>query len=170
MKKLMGICILAIAMTGCDKDNEKPERCDIQKVYAENAAKVTITTGIWGTVSSIEGDCMPMVPPSPSSCSTHCPVKRIVRVYQYTTANQATPSNGSYIFFDNFSTTLVAETEADANGFYQVSVPPGQYTVVNLENGKLHAKDRDAQSGLNPVVFAGGTQKANLVMAYKIVF
>jgi hypothetical protein len=169
MKKLIGLCILSIGLSNCDKDNTEKTGCDMNQVYATNAAKVTIAGGIWGTVSSMEGDCMPVVQPGVSTCS-HCPVKRIVRVYQYTNVNQATPSGNSGIFFDNFSTTLVAETEADANGFYQIAVPPGQYTVVNLENGKIYANTRDGQGGLSPVTFAGGKQNANLVMTYKAVF
>jgi hypothetical protein len=169
MKKILFSFTLAMVLFGCDKDNGTPAECDIQKVQADNAAKVTITTGIWGTISSMEGDCMPGVAPAPSTCS-HCPVKRIVRVYQYTTVMQATPSGNSQIFFDSFSTALVAETETDENGFYQVSVPPGQYTVVNLENGKIYANSRDGQMGLSPVSLSSGTQKANIAMTYKAVF
>jgi hypothetical protein len=85
MKIVSGLLIIMCVCISCRKDDLPVIGCDIQKVYADNAARVTITDGVWGTVSSMEGDCMPMIPPSGSSC-THCPVKRTVKIYEYTLA------------------------------------------------------------------------------------
>jgi len=169
MKKLFGISLLLTCLLGCDKEKIVQASCDIQKTYSDNAEKVTITSGIWGTVSSMEGDCMPMVPPSTSSCKT-CPVKRTVKIYEYTTPDQATPYNNSTTFFDSFSTQIVAEIDTDDDGFYQANIPAGHYTIVILENGKLYANGRDGQGGLSPVIYSGEIQKVNLTMTYKAVF
>ncbi len=169
MKKLFGLCLFAISLFSCTKDKAKQPGDDIQKLYAANAARVTITDGIWGTVTSTEGDCMPAVQPSNSTCKIY-PVKRTIKIYQYTTLSQATPSGNSPVFFDSFSTQLVAEVESDANGFYELNIPPGHYTGVIVENGKLYANGGDGQGGINPITYSGGRQNVNLSMTYKAAF
>ncbi len=138
----------------------------MQQVYADNAKKLTITNGIWGTVALMEGNCMPVAPPTSSTCKT-CPVKRTIKIYDYTLQSQTTPqiSNGLY---DSFSTQLIKEVDADDNGFFQVDIPPGHYTIVAVENGKLYAFGFDGQGGLSPVTFTGGRQNINLTLIYAV--
>lgn len=171
MKIICGFCLLLFTLIGCDNDNhmENPAECDIQKVYTDNAKKLTIANGIWGTVSSMEGNCMPVIQPGSTTCK-HCPVKRMVKIYEYTLLGNATPSGNSPIFFDSFKTRLIKQLDTDDNGFFQTSIPPGQYTIVVVENGKLYANGSDGQGGLSPVTFTNGTQKIDLTMTYKAVF
>jgi len=168
MKKLFFWVVLSACFLSCKKQSDPPD-CDIQKTYADNAAKVTLTNGIWGTVSSMEGNCMPSVPAGSSDCK-HCPAQRTVKIYAYTLRNQATPSANSTIFFDNFSTQLIAEVNADADGFFQANIPAGRYSIAVVENGKLYANETDGQEGLNPITFSTGLQKVNVVMTYKAAF
>lgn len=169
MKMLISFLVLAIAITGCKKcPHHDPDTvCDIQKTYTDNASKVTISNGVWGTVSSMEGDCMPMT--SPTTCK-HCPAKRRVLIYQYTLLSQATPSDNSSVFFNSFSTQLIAQVEADDDGFFQATLSPGNYSIAILEDGKLYANGTDGQGGINPVSISGGLLKANQTMTYKAVF
>src|SRR5688572_14281551 len=108
MKKIFyALSLSALLFQSCHKD-EKGQLaavCDIQKIYADNASKVTITNGIWGTVGLMEGNCMPVIPPTSSTCKS-CPVKRTVRIYDYTLASQAVPQNG-LSYYDSFITQLV---------------------------------------------------------------
>jgi len=168
MKKIIGLLILSLALFSCNKDNPAAPRCDIQKIYTENEAKVTITNGIWGTIASMEGNCMPMLPSS-SSCQT-CAAKRTVKIYEYTLPGQATRSGNSPSFFDSFSTRLVAQVDADENGFYQTTIPAGHYTIVIVENGQLYANGSDGQGGISPVTYTTGKLNVNLTMTYKAVF
>ncbi len=162
--------VFALVTFSCRKGStDKPQGCDIQQAYISNAAKVTINTGVWGTISSIEGNCMPVVPPTPTNC-THCPVKRTIRIYAYTLYSQATPSGNSTIFFDQFSTPLIAETTTDAEGFFQVTLPPGNYSIAVIENGKLYANESDGWGGLQPFSIASGRTHKNVAMTYKAVF
>ncbi len=140
--------------------------CDIQKIHALNATKVTITTGIWGTVSSMEGNCMP---PIGSTCK-NCAVQRTIKIYQYTTLSNATPSANSSIFYDSFNTALIAQVNADSEGFFQVNLPVGNYTIAIVENGKLYANGFDGNGGISPFSYSNGIQKINLTMTYKAVF
>ena len=169
MKKIIGLCLMALIVFSCKKDNSKNSDCDIQQVYANNENKITIVNGVWGTISSMEGDCMPMLQPSTNSCK-NCPVKRTVKIYQYTLFSNATPSENSTIFFNKFNTQLVASVDTDVNGFFQVSIPEGHYTIAIVENGKLYANNGDGQGGLTPFMLSSGVQNVNVTMTYKAVF
>lgn len=168
MKRLLCFLIMSSAFLSCHKESNTTTQngCDMPQVYADNAKKVTITNGIWGTVALMEGNCMPVVPPTSSTCKT-CPVKRTIKIYDYTLQSQATPqiSNGLY---DSFSTQFIKEVTADGNGFFQVDIPPGHYTIVAVENGKLYAFGFDGQGGLSPMTFTGGKQNINLTLIYAV--
>lgn len=170
MKYTLQFLTVAFLLISCHKDNNKIQPgCDIQQVYADNAKKVTIPAGIWGTVSDMEGNCMPTVQPSTNTC-INCPVKRTVKIYQYTLRANALPSGNSPIFFESFNSPLIAQVDADESGFFQVNIPPGHYSMAVVENGKLYANNSDGQGGLNPFTFTSGIQNINIVMTYKAAF
>ena len=166
MKILLPLAATAFALFGCHKDNLTGASCNMQQVYADNANKVTIATGIFGTISSLEGDCMPG---SDGTC-TNCPAKRTVQIYQYALLNNATRSGTSNDFFYSFNTSLVAQAGTDDNGFFQINIPPGHYSVAVVENGKLYANQLDGQGGLNPITLVTGAEKVNITMTYKASF
>ena len=83
--------------------------------------------------------------------------------------SQATPQNLNR-FYDSFSTQLIKEFDTDADGFFQVDIPAGRYTIVVVENGKLYPFGLDGQGGLSPISFSGGKQNLNLTLTYKAVF
>jgi len=172
MKNTFILCSLLLAATSCHKDKAQtptPATCDIQQTYTLNATKVTITSGIWGTVVSQEGNCMPVVGPG-STCKT-CPASRKVQFYQPTTSANATPTPNTPGFYDSFNTTLVKEVTADNDGFFEVNIPSGMYSVIIIENGKIYAPGSNGQGILNAVDFtAGGLLKQNLMMRYKAVY
>ncbi len=169
MKVLIAILLTCTCFPGCNKSKPPEIGCNIQKIYVQNAAKVNIVQGVWGTVSSMEGDCMPSVP-SPNPACSNCPVKRTILIYEYTLANQATPSGNSFIFFDSFNTQLITQTESDNEGFFQVTLPPGHYSIAIMEDGKLYANERDGSGGLAPFEITAGIQRLNLTMTYKATF
>jgi hypothetical protein len=171
MKKFLGLFVFALLFISCHKkDGGKTEGgCDMQQVYTGNAKKLTLTNGIWGTVSSVEGNCMPTVPASSSSCRS-CPVQRTVKIYEYTLLKDAVSSDPYKIFFDAFTTRLVAQGDTDDDGFFQADIPPGHYSIVVVEGGKLYANSRDGGGGLNPFTFMAGTQNVNITMTYRAVF
>jgi hypothetical protein len=171
MKNSLLFCFFFLILISCHKDKYATTRkgCNIQQVYTDNAKKVTITNGIWGTVSNIEGDCMPTVPAC-SSCCRNCPVQRTVKIYQYTLVSNGVTSDPYKVFFDSFNTQLVTQVETDDNGFFQVEIPTGHYSIVIFENGKLYANRKDGQGGLNPFTLTTGTLNANLVITYKATF
>ncbi len=174
MKKLLSFLFLAVICLSCKK-NEKQETlqpvvtCNIQQILAANALKVTIINGIWGTVSSYEGNCMPVI--GPNSTCKHCPAQRTVKIYAYTTAANAVASSGLNGFYDSFNTTLIKQTDTDSDGFFQMDLPTGNYTMVIVENGKLFGnRSTDGQGGINPFTYTNGQQKVDFSMTYKAVF
>jgi hypothetical protein len=74
------------------------------------------------------------------------------------------------VFFDTFNTQLVTQIDTDENGFFQVDIPAGQYTIVVVENGKLYANTSDGQGGLSPFTISTGKNNVNLTMTYKATF
>lgn len=152
----------------CHKDRKQlsAATCDIQKAQDDNALKLTIPSGIWGTVALIEGNCMPVIQPTSSDCKT-CPVKRTLRIYDYTKTDQASPSQ-SGSFYDSFTTSLIKEVTTDENGFFQTDIPAGHYTIVAVENGKLYAFGTDGQGGISPFTFTNGKQNINLAISYAV--
>jgi hypothetical protein len=171
MKIASKLCLFVLFFISCHKDQGRASQidCNILQVYADNAKKVTITNGVWGTVSSVEGDCMPTVPAC-NSCCRNCPVQRIVRIYQYTLLSDAVTSDPYNVFFDSFNTQLIAQVDTDNNGFFQADISPAIYSIVVVENGKLYANTRDGQGGLSPFTFTTATQNVNLTMTYKATF
>lgn len=168
MRRLLPFLLL-FALAACDKAVENPvDPCDLQAAYTANQSKVTITAGVWGTVSQMSGNCMPIVGPG-SSCR-HCAVQRTVRFYEYTLRTQATVAPNTGGFYSAFTTQLVREVPADALGFYQADLPPGTYTMVIVENGLLYANSIDANNGINPVTVTAGLTQRNFVSTYQAVF
>lgn len=172
MKRISFLIFIYTLVSGCDKNETSSSgtlNCDINSTYSRNASKPSIITGIYGTVSSMEGNCMPMIYPGNNSC-THCPVSRTIRIHAYTRIQDATPAAGKPGFYIQVNTTLIREIPTDTDGFFQAELPAGQYSIFILENGMLHAASMDGNGGLNPVVVTSGKQKADLVMRYKASF
>lgn len=165
MKKLSGFFLIMLTLFSCHKNNSNttPSTCNIQQVYIDNAKKVTITNGIWGTVSSMKGNCMP----GASGC-TDCPAKRTVMIYQYTMPGNATTSG--IPFYDSFNTLLVAQTDTDEDGFFQIIIPSGHYTFAIIEKGKLFVEWLDEQGGLGPFVYSTGAYNLNVTLTDEAAF
>lgn len=166
MTKFLGAYIILISFFGCIKDDLSSNCCGLDAVIAKNAKKVSITQGIWGTIAFMEGDCMPTVPPSYKNCTTY-PVKRRVIVYEYTLQSETKPANNQSAFYDSFTTAEIAETESDDEGFFQLKLLPGKYTLAVFENGKLYINIWDGQGGLNPITVKDGLQVVGVTLMYK---
>jgi hypothetical protein len=172
MQRISLLIFVCTLLSGCDKDAATSSdnlNCDINSIYNLNASKLYISSGIYGTVSSMEGNCMPMIPPANNSC-THCPVSRTIRIHAYTRIQDATTATGRPGFYTQVNTNLIKEITTDKEGFFQTELTAGQYSLFILENGLLHAASTDGNGGLNPIAITTGKQKADLVMKYKASF
>jgi hypothetical protein len=77
-----------------------------------------------------------------------------------------TPTAGK----NSFNSPLIAQVDADKNGFYQIIIPAGHYSYAIVEDGKLYASGLDEQGGLNSFTFTSGIQKMDILLTDKIVF
>lgn len=143
------LLIITIVIISCEKEiEEKTERknYNLQELYQLNNSKITIKQGIAGTLTMKEGNCMPMYGTN-GNCFTF-PVQRTIRVYNYTTIKDV---EGHIALYDAVNSRLVAKTETDESGFYQISLQPGKYSVFIMEKNKYYANRLDGQGGINSV-------------------
>lgn len=111
---------------------------------------VSIDEGIWGNVLYWEGDFMPGDP-----TGTKTPVARTIHIYETTTESEAARIDNT-TFFEYVDTQLVLVVYSESDGTFQAQLPPGEYSVFVLEDGKLWAnlKEIDYETGvstINPV-------------------
>jgi hypothetical protein len=150
----MKICILILHFcifffASCDRIIDSGDTENIERLLKKNALKISIDTGVSGTLLMKTGNCMPGVGPvlSKSSCKTF-PVDRTVLIFEYSKYEDVT---GYGPMFDKVRTQLIDSVITDNEGFFQLSVAPGKYSVFIREKGKYYANSFDGQSAINPV-------------------
>lgn len=157
---IISICLFIACIKAGDKMIN--DKCDMASIQQQNSSRVTITNGIWGTVSLKQGDCMPTTNKT-STCSA-CPVEREIRIYKYTTLQDIEPATDNPSLAKSFKTQLIKTVMADDQGFYQADLPAGKYTVVIVEDGNLYLNVLDNQGGISPVTVSQGKVNLNLVV------
>ena len=159
MKKLFLMIIPALicgVFVSCDKQSTVNDFTDWTNKPVElrdhNRNKISVTEGICGTLVQREGDCMPGIigEVRPNPCKLF-PVKREILIYEYTKWNEAVLSNNSFVFFEKVHTKLIAKTMSDNEGFFEVKIEPGKYSVFAKEKGLLYANLGDGQGGIAPI-------------------
>jgi hypothetical protein len=173
MKKIYFAALLSLFVISCEKQDceqpTAPDECSKSAGFTPVEPKITVAQGIYGVVRFTIGNCMPTAGPGRTDCRS-CPVKRKVLIYQYSLMSDAVRSMNSSVFFERLNTKLIAETESDANGFFQVSLQPGTYTLVIEENGKLYANTGDGQGGINPFTVETGIKEVGMNINYKATY
>ena len=144
----------------CNDTIEEPEEPEVPN------EKITITEGIWGTIVQREGNCRP---PIQNTCKIF-PVEREIWVYEYARRDKdAFRLEGSFKFFIKVNTELIAKTTSDEEGFFELALKPGKYSVFVLEKGLLYASISDGQGGIMPIsVEPYKVSKYNLAINYAL--
>ena len=104
-------------------------------VPADNAPRVTIKQGVWGDVLFFSGDFS-----TSENDGKVEPVARKLYIYEPTKPAQVSfvhRERGSFI--SKIQTKLVDSTASDDSGFYQLSLPPGRYSLFVNEDSALYA-------------------------------
>jgi len=86
----------------------------------------------------------------PNPCK-YFPVKREVFIYEYTTYKDVEVSSINSTFYKKINTKLVARTTSDNEGFFEVKLNPGKYSVFAKEERLLYANSFDGVGGINPI-------------------
>ena len=124
---IAAVMLLLVFINSCDSNIAEPEPPDSEM-------EVTITQGIWGQVMFWKGDFMP----SPDGYSgTITPVKREIYIYEATPFSLVNNLSGGFI--NQVETNLVAKVISSENGYYQVELPPGIYSVFIKEKSVFYS-------------------------------
>lgn len=136
-------------------NHDEPVRGDwdtLPELHDYNQGKITLEQGYAGTLILKEGNCMPMVGVGlPGNTCRSYPVKRTIRIYDYTLQEE---TEGDGPFFTLVNALLRERVTTDHEGFFQVELPPGNYSVFIEEAGKLYANLWDGQGGIHPITVA----------------
>jgi len=136
------IFMMLISLNSCEQEytgRDSKWLNDIDALLEHNLEKVRIKEGLAGTVIFTEGNCMPGVVNDEgmeSSCLRY-PVKRVVHIHEYTHRSEAEHQQGG--FHTNVKTRLITKVKTDAEGFFEVGLPPGNYSLFIEEKGLLYA-------------------------------
>jgi hypothetical protein len=88
-------------------------------------------------------------------------------VYELTQRDQVV-ANGS--LFNNIKTHIVAKTQSNQDGHYEIALQVGRYSVFVEEAGQLYANNFDGQGNINPVeVKKGSVTTLNLTVSNNTV-
>ena len=129
-------------------------------LVATSCEKITITEGIYGRVKVRYGDWMPG-----STNGGEKPLTCEVRAYEYFTLDDIGGYRHADYSPEQISKTLVASTNSDSKGRYQLSLPPGQYSVVLMDGDMCQITSVDDKGGICPVtVTADKTTECNLIL------
>jgi hypothetical protein len=137
---------------------------NLDELLSNNINKTSISVGIAGTLLKKEGNCMPMIEAS-STCKTY-PVSRTVKIFEYTSIGDV---EGWGPLYSSVNSKLIAKCNADQNGFFQMTLKPGKYSIFICEDNKFYANSFDGQGGINPkIVKADSVNKIILTLDYAV--
>lgn len=120
----------------------------------------TINEGIYGTVKVRYGDWMPG-----STNGGEKPLACEVRAYEYFTLDDIGGYRHADYSPEQMPKTMVASTNSDSKGRYQLSLPPGEYSVVLMDRDMCQITSVDDKGGICPVtVTADKTTECNLIL------
>ena len=161
MKSIKLICwVIPLLLFSCEKTNP-PVVSATNQLLAKNKLKITVTTGLSGTLTKREGDCMPIT--SSKTCKEY-PVIRTIYIYEYTKMQNLDGYGPSYY---SLNTNLIGQCDADSEGFFQINLSPGKYSIFVWENNSYYACSYDGLGGINPVVIkADSVSILNLTLNY----
>jgi hypothetical protein len=144
MFPIVSMLLASIFMAGCD------EGCPGDNRPRRNADEVTIAQGMWGDVWFFEGDFMPTCPQGHVRA-----VSREVVVFELAMPDDATPGAAPG-FYSEIHTQELARTTSDRAGFFQVELPPGDYSVFVVENDEFYTCYFGNGMSLAPVSVTSG--------------
>ena len=115
---------------------------------APTYGRISVSQGVSGDVWYWEGNFMPWCP-----TGTVRAVSRELRVYEQATDGDVTwTTHAGHSFIESVRTPLVATAHSDSTGFFQLSLPAGDYSMFSVEDSLLFGGDREDLDGhLSPI-------------------
>ena len=159
MKKILLVVLAMLSLVACEK------KSDVETPIESP----TLTQGIYGQVKERYGNWEPVWDPNDNSRG-YRPIVRDIYVYEYTTIKDFDQSYIDCLYpADKMPKPLVATTTSKENGFYQLQLEPGKYSVFMLEEGNMYAPGKDDYGGLNPITIGvGSLLQFNLILNHGV--
>lgn len=146
---LLLLSVLAFCSFSCSTEANLKGPCYSKENPPRNDAKVSIEQGIWGDIWFWEGNFMPV------GRGDICQVQRTVYIFELTTREDVDQVVYSP-FFTNIYTDLIATVESDAEGFFQVALEPGTYSLFIMEGENYYSNRYGHDGEIFPVTVAAG--------------
>lgn len=162
MNKLFPFFLILLTLS-CSKDSESELNCYTETDPPRNSDKVTIKQGVWGDVWFWSGDFMPV------GRGEICQVKREVFVYELTKRNEAEQIDDTS-FYTAIHTKLVTVMASDSDGFFQIELEPGNYSLFIKEDGRFYSNLFN-EDGIFPVTIESDhVSEVRFDITYKATF
>lgn len=158
------LALVTLTALHCSKEaDESPT--SFERYPPDTRYQVTISRGVWGNVWLWEGNFMP------TGCGKITPVVRTVYAYQLTKSQQVEwVESGSPLFRRIFS-QIVDSTQSNSTGFFQMTLPPGQYSFIIREDSLYYANSMDGSGNIRPgTVKQDSLTYIHIDITYKAVF
>jgi hypothetical protein len=107
-------------------------------------------SGIIGTVTSSSGNHMP-APNRPVSPNPPAGIRATVCIYELTSDSQVQHVSEGSPYYRTIHTRLIRQIDTDEKGLFQVTVPPGTYSVFIKKGDLFYASRRDEKNNIAPV-------------------
>lgn len=131
MKWSIVILIGVFFVIGCQ--NDKDLDCFESIQPKRNTDLVSIKQGIWGDIWYWEGDFMPFCP-----SGTISPIQKTIYVFEAANRLEVERDDRGG-FYLAISTELIDSVHSDENGFFQIELDTGGYSLFIKEEGKYYA-------------------------------
>jgi len=139
---------------------------------SSNCNKTLSGSFIRGKVTEVTGNNMPSVGGKKAPKSKPKGASKVVVVYPIATTSSFVPDKNADGFYTKaINVKPIAVVKSDVDGCYQVELPPGKYTVMVLEKGKLFGNILDSEMHIAPVdVLINEMAPLDLVINYNASF
>jgi hypothetical protein len=135
--------LFSVLCLSCDSKELNIGHCYNKTDPPRNHYKVSITQGLWGDVWFWSGDFMPF------GRGEICQVKRTILIFELTGLNEV-EQIGYSTFYSKIHTNLIRVVESGLDGFFQVELPPGSYSLFVMEDEKFYSNSFTSD-GIFPV-------------------
>ena len=143
------LLVLIFGTSSCSTEASLKNYCYSTQDPPRNTSRVSIEQGIWGDIWFWKGNFMPV------GRGDICLVQRMVYIYELTTREDV-DQVGYSPFFSNIYTNLVTTVRSDPEGFFQVTLEPGTYSLFLVENDYYYSNSYGPGGEIFPVTVKAG--------------
>lgn len=158
------LCLWFFAALSCSTEANLKNNCYSSQDPPRSSAEVSIDQGIWGDIWFWKGNFMPV------SRGQICQVQRTVYIYELTTREDVVQI-GYSPFFSTIYTDLKATVQSNTEGFYEVALEPGSYSVFIMEGDNYYSNSYGSGGEIFPVeVVEGEVVEAHINITTQAAF